>query len=65
MQLPGPIWLAELGKPQTAWIYSTMCNSMDVRETVVGIGRHLNWWFTEQELALYDSKHPDSLFLPA
>ncbi len=71
MQICSPLawcWLAELGKPQTAWIYSTMDNadnSLDVRESVVGVGRHLNWWFTERELALYDSKHVDSLPLPA
>lgn len=59
------VWLAELGKPQTAMIYSTMCNSLDVRESAVGVGVHLKWWFTEKELALYDSKHLDSLPLPA
>ena len=65
MQLRGPVWLAELGIPETLRIYSMMNNSLDVRETAVGIGRTLKWWFSEKELALYDSEHTGSPPMPA
>lgn len=38
MQLSGPVWLAELGRPQSVWIYSMRNNSVDVRESVAGVG---------------------------
>ncbi len=56
-QLRGPVWLAELGKPDTAMVYYMRHNSLNVRETCVGITCHLNWWFSEKEIALYDSEH--------
>ncbi len=37
-----------------------MNNSLDVRESSIGVGVRLKWWFTETELALYDSEHNDS-----
>ena len=63
--MPGPVWLAELGRPDTRRIYSNMNNSLDVRETTIGVGSRLNWWFTETELALYDSEHFDNHPNPA
>ena len=65
MQSLGMVWLAELGKPETAMIYSTMLYSLDVRESVVGVGVYLGWWFTETELALYDSEHAHTPPMPA
>ena len=60
-QLSGTLWLAELGKPQTIWVYYMIDNHLDVLKTAVGIGRRLGWKCSEKELALYYGEHISGL----
>ena len=57
--------MAELGRPDTVWVYSVRGNSMDVVNTGVGIAYRLNWELSEKEIALYDSEHTEGLPMPA
>ena len=50
-------WLAELGKPESPWMFAGMNNILDVSSTGVGIVHHWQWSWSEKEVALYDSKH--------
>lgn len=57
MELSCRLWLAELGRPQTVWVYDTENNILDVMESVVGIAYRLKRKLDETEIALYDSPH--------
>ena len=48
VQLSGPVWLAELGKPQTVCIYGMRKTSLDVGETVAGVAHRLKWKYGER-----------------
>ncbi len=62
MKLPPRLWLAELGKPETAWIYGVATDSIDMFNC--GIGYRLKWDRKEKEVALYDSKQIGGPFIP-
>ena len=60
MKLPDQLWLAELGRPQTTWVYDVEeDNSMDVMKNAAGIAYRLRWKLDEKELAVYDSERCD------
>ena len=65
MELSCWLWLAELGRPQTVWVYDTENNILDVMESVVGIAYRLKWKLDETEIALYDSERTAGSPLPA
>ncbi|CAK0733884.1 hypothetical protein CVIRNUC_000349 [Coccomyxa viridis] len=51
VELPCQLWVAELGRPQTTWLYRPIHNSLDV----ITIARRLRWKFNEiDEIALYE-----------
>ena len=57
MKLPDQLWLAELGRLQTTWVYDVgKDNSMDVMKDAAGIAYRLRWKLDEKELALYESE---------
>ena len=57
MKLPDQLWLAELGRPQTTWVYDVEeDNSMDVMKNAAGIAYRLRWKLDEKELAVYESE---------
>ena len=64
MKLPGSLWLAELGRPHTVWVYPVPGNRMDVVNTGVGLAYRLNWELNEKEIALYDSEHTAGPSMP-
>ena len=65
MELPCRLWLAELGRPQTVWVYDTENNMLDVMDSVVGIAYRLKWELNETEIARYDSERTAGPPLPA
>ena len=65
MELPCRLWLAELGRPQTVWVYDTENNMLDVMDSVIGIAYRLKWKLNETETALYDSERTAGPPLPA
>ena len=65
MGLADQLWLAELGKPQTVWVYDLEDNHLDVMKYAPGIAYRLHWKLDEKELALYDSERTAGSPVPA
>ena len=65
VELPCQLWVAELGKPQTVWLYHPDHNRLDVMKTPIGLAYHLDWSLSETEIALYESERTSGPFVPA
>lgn len=65
MKLPTCLWVAELGRPHTVFVYPVHRNILDVMNTGVGIARRSKWELSEKEIVLYDSEHTVGPPMPA
>ena len=65
VELPYQLWVAELGRSETVWLYHPHHNRLDVMRTSVGIAYQLNWELNETEIALYESERTGGPFVPA
>ena len=64
MELPCQLWVAELGRPQTVWLYHPHHNRLDVMKAAIGIAYQLDWKLSETEVALYESERTDDPPMP-